>query len=60
MENNKIVAEYFIFDVKKEFVINKKKSYKAFDDKDKIYYYFKCEWFRSFEEWNKRFIPVAV
>ena len=43
MENNKIVAEYFIFDVKKEFVINKKKSYKMFDDKDKIYYYFKCE-----------------
>lgn len=29
MENNKVVAECFIFDVKKEFVINKKKVKKS-------------------------------
>ena len=46
--------------LKKEFVINKDKSEKVFDDKDKIYYYFKCERCRSFEECDQLFNPLAV
>ena len=48
IENKKIVAEYSICRVKRAFVMDKRKIENYIDDKNKIYYYFRCELYRDF------------